>query len=122
MITAVPVSAGQISPHFSRADTIVLLTETGQVIEHFPNPVTSGQCMSKDALSVMLQSKHVSRVLVRNIGQCMLEKLLLQSFDVYQVPRGFVLTQGALDDLSRFVKLECAQQGKVSPHGAKKAL
>ena len=122
MITAVPLSAGQISPHFSRADTIALLSDNGQVIEHFPNPVTSGQCMSKDALTVMLQTKQVTQVLVRNIGQCMLAKLLQLSFEVYQVPRGFVLEAGAIGELSQFVRLDSAEQGKVSPHRVKKAL
>ena len=112
MITAIPMSAGQIPVNFSQADTIVLLADNGQVIEHFPNPASAGHCIGKNALTVMLRQKHVSRVLVRNVGQCMLATLLQMSFEVYQVPRDFIPEVMTVADLKGFVQLVRVQQGK----------
>jgi predicted Fe-Mo cluster-binding NifX family protein len=115
-LTAIPWNAGQISPHFSRAATILLLAQSGQVVEHFPNPAAAGLCVGKQALIALLQSKQVTRVLVRNIGQNMLASLLQLPLEIFQVPRGYLLEPGALDEMPLFTRLTHAQQGKPSTH------
>lgn len=120
MMTAVPYSAGQVSPHFSRAESIVLISDAGQVVDQFLNPATAGECIGQQALTSALQQRQVTRVLVRNIGQSMLAKLLQLSFEVYQVPRGFEPER--VRDLTGCIRLEHARQGKASPRCTKNIL
>lgn len=118
MITAIPLSAGRLSPHFGRADTFALLAEDGQVVAHFPNPVAAGQCGRGNPLVEALLAHRVGRVLVCNIGQSMLDALLRHPLEVYRVPRGVDLSAGMLANPGRFERLQRAEDGKVSPRRA----
>lgn len=77
MITAIPVTKKRLAAHFTKAEQFNFYDDKMQLIDPCMNPAASDEtCAGKNALLSMLMEHKTVRVVVRNIGQRMLGKLL----------------------------------------------
>jgi predicted Fe-Mo cluster-binding NifX family protein len=88
MITAIPMNEDRIANHFSKAETFLFINEQGEEVSQHVNPVHRGHCDGKKSLVDLLTQQHAERIIVRNIGQQMLGKLLAQQLEVFQSGSG----------------------------------
>ncbi|MCL6271169.1 hypothetical protein M3P05_14680 [Sansalvadorimonas sp. 2012CJ34-2] len=87
MITVVPVDENKISDHFSKAEEFVFLNEKGEQVKRMANPVLNAEgCpgRAKRFLVELLTVANPDRIVVRDLGGCMLRKLLAADFKVYK--------------------------------------
>lgn len=88
MITAIPMKGDHVASHFTKADSFVFVNENGDVLSRKANPALKANCSGKKDLLDMLQAENAQRVIVRNIGERILGKLLESQFAVYQTSCG----------------------------------
>lgn len=88
MITAVPISNDKLANHFTKAEAICFFDQQGGLLCNFDNPATSGGCEAKSDLVALLKQQNTSSLLVKNIGQRMLQKLLDNGIQVFKVESG----------------------------------
>ena len=103
MITAIPMKADCISSHFSKADDVVFINQQGNLIGRFPNPALGASCDGKQSLVNMLLEQGTQRVVLRNIGQQMLSKLLINQLSVFKIDSGRI----NIGDLGNNELLDC---------------
>ncbi|MGP1834129.1 NifB/NifX family molybdenum-iron cluster-binding protein [Shewanella frigidimarina] len=123
MITAIPMKAEHIASHFSKADRVAFINEQGQLMGSFANPALTEGCEGKQQLVSMILANGADRVIVRNIGQQLLSKLLSQQLSVFHAKNGRTAIEyfasGHLADCEPFTE---ASQGRPSINNiAKKA-
>lgn len=119
MTIAIPCLKGQLSPHFTKADSFALYTDQGEKLGEFTNPAfDESSCEAKRALFSTLQSKQVTCIVVRNIGQHMLGKLLDAGMRVLQATTRDIPATLALlvTNNAEMVQLTTAEQGRPSRH------
>ena len=115
MITAIPMTEDRVASHFTKADCLVFLDERGVEINRIDNPALAANCAGKQKMIDLLAEQQVNRVVVRNIGEQMLGKLLARQFAVYQTRCGRRLASELADPLaSDLVLLDQASQGRQS--------
>lgn len=86
MITAIPVSKGRLASHFTKAEYFDFYNDIGELLEHCVNPASEAEnCAGKNALLTLLLEKKTERILVRNIGQRMLGRLLNFNVNIWQI-------------------------------------
>ncbi|AZG36321.1 MULTISPECIES: NifB/NifX family molybdenum-iron cluster-binding protein [Shewanella] len=123
MITAIPMKDEHISSHFSKADEVLFIDDQGQVKGRFANPALTDGCEGKQQLVSLILAHGANRVIVRNIGQQLLAKLLSRQLSVFHAKNG----RTAIDDLAGANLADCeeyteASQGRPSSkHIAKQA-
>lgn len=121
MITAIPMNDQTVASHFSKALSVAFFNEQGQEIGREPNPATSTHCQGKKELVRLLTDKHTTRVLVRHIGQNMLERLLKQSLNVFQLNQcRHPIHKLAITPEANLTALTESNQGSPSIHHEKK--
>lgn len=113
---AILLSRGRPSAHVSRAEQLQIVSPTGEVLATMSNPANGEGCRGKQALLATLQAHAVTQVLVRNIGEHMLGRLLDAGISVWQY-------RSAHLDLSaaHLQPLTDASQGSPSRRKASKA-
>ncbi len=122
MITAIPMSDDRVASHFTKADCLVFLDEHGVERNRVDNPARDASCAGKQKLVELLAEQQANRIVVRNIGEQMLGKLLARQFAVYQTNCGRRSASELVDPVtSGLVPLLEASQGRQSlNHEAKK--
>jgi len=116
MITAIMVNEDRISSHFTKAESLLLIDEQGQVVERLINPAISADCKGKQAL-VRLINQHAKRIVVRNIGERILEKLLDHKISVYQANSSRLSMEELANPKSdAMTPLTEPSQGRTSTH------
>ena len=88
MITAIPMRNEHIASHFSRADSVIMVNESANIVARFVNPALNKSCEGKQQLVELIKAHGATRVIVRNIGQQLLAKLLRQQLDVFHAKNG----------------------------------
>lgn len=88
MITAIPMKDEHIASHFSKADSVLMINEQAEVVASFINPALTSGCDGKRKLVELIQAHGANRVIVRNIGQQLLSKLLNQQLEVFHAKNG----------------------------------
>ena len=83
MITAIPIQRGYFSAHFSKADAFCFFDQDGRLIKRVNNPVKLEQCSTRSKLMALFEDYRVSRVIVRRVGEKMLNRLLSHSMLVF---------------------------------------
>ena len=83
MITAIPIQRGYFSAHFSKADAFCFFDQDGRLIKRVNNPVKSEQCSTRKKLMALFEDYRVGRVIVRRVGEKMLDRLLSHSILVF---------------------------------------
>lgn len=117
MITAIPVNDDRVANHFTKASHLVLVDERGVELSRTENPALGADCSGKRKLVDLLVQQQVSRVVVRNIGERMLGKLLGHQIAVYQTDCGRRLFTELCDPDTRVLtELNKPEQGRQSFH------
>lgn len=115
MITAIPMNDDRVASHFTKADCLVFLDERGVEINRIDNPALAANCAGKQKMVDLLAEQQVNRVVVRNIGEQILGKLLARQFAVYQTNCGRRLASDLGNPVaSGLVQLNQASQGRQS--------
>ncbi|WP_421194983.1 NifB/NifX family molybdenum-iron cluster-binding protein [Aeromonas enteropelogenes] len=113
--SAIMLSQGLLAGHFSRAEQLQILGPDGAVLTTLANPAATAGCGGKQALLATLAEHGVDQVMVRNIGQQMLGRLLATGIRVMQCRSGR-LPLPALLAPTNLIPLTEASQGRPSRH------
>ena len=115
MITAIPMIDDRVANHFTKANCLVFLDEHGIEINRVDNPALAATCAGKQKMVDLLAEQQVDRIVVRNIGEQMLGKLLARQFAVYQTNCGRRPASELVDPaVTGLVQLIQASQGRQS--------
>lgn len=120
IIIAVPLSRGRLARHFTKAKQIAFYNGECELLEILDNPACGGNCAAKKAMLNLIKSKGSTMVLVDQIGERMLGKLLAtgaiisQGDSTIELPDLLAQCQGA-----EFYITD-ATQGRPSLNHAKK--
>ena len=82
--SALMLSQGLLAGHFTRAEQLQILSPEGNVITTLANPAAAEGCHGKQGLLDALAHHQVGQVVVRNIGERMLGRLLAANIRVLQ--------------------------------------
>ncbi|MCM2678178.1 NifB/NifX family molybdenum-iron cluster-binding protein [Echinimonas agarilytica] len=123
MITAIPMNYHEIANHFTKALSLVFFDDQGNELHREPNPALNTSCSGKTAMLELFKRHNAERFVVRHIGQKMLERLLNNSYSVFQVRRGRHAAQNlAVIPDTELIPLTAAEHGSPSVnHDKKKA-
>lgn len=119
MVIAIVVNEDQLANHFAKAKSIAFYNEQNEHINICENPAAKGNCCGgKKAAVTLLKEMQTEQILVRNIGQRMLARLLDAGIRVYQSSTG-----GDAESLLMHRDIHCseltaAEQGRESPKHA----
>ena len=120
--SALMLSQGLLAGHFTRAEQLQILNPEGNVIATLANPAAAEGCHGKQALLDALAHYQVGQVVVRNIGERMLSRLLAANIRVLQC-RSARLPLPALLAPANLQPLTEASQGRPSRrHQSKSAI
>lgn len=120
--SALMLSQGLLAGHFTRAEQLQILNPEGNVIATLANPAAAEGCHGKQALLDALTHHQVGQVVVRNIGERMLGRLLAANIRVLQC-RSARLPLPALLAPANLQPLTEASQGRPSRrHQSKSAI
>lgn len=84
MIIAIPLNNDRIANHFTKAGTLLFIDERGTELSRHTNPALNAGCSGKQDMLELLSDQKATHVIVRNIGERMLGKLLDRQFSVFQ--------------------------------------
>jgi predicted Fe-Mo cluster-binding NifX family protein len=120
MIYAIPSKQGHLCQHFTKAEQFSLIDHNNSLLASVDNPAAQADasCHDKSAIVQYLQSMKVEAVIVKNIGERLLGKLLdagLKVFQVNQIRPLALLINSPMQQLSE------PSQGRPSIQHAKKA-
>ncbi|CAJ1907383.1 hypothetical protein IIDPJIOB_03812 [Aeromonas veronii] len=118
--SALMLSQGLLAGHFTRAEQLQILNPEGNVIATLTNPAVAEGCHGKQALLDALAHHQVGQVVVRNIGERMLGRLLAVNIRVLQC-RSARLPLPALLAPANLKPLTEASQGRPSRRHQSKA-
>lgn len=118
--SALMLSQGLLAGHFTRAEQLQILNPEGNVIATLANPAAAEGCHGKQALLDALAHYQVGQVVVRNIGERMLGRLLAANIRVLQC-RSARLPLPALLAPTNLQPLTEASQGRPSRRHQSKA-
>jgi predicted Fe-Mo cluster-binding NifX family protein len=82
--SALMLSQGLLAGHFTRAEQLQILSPEGSIITTLANPAAAEGCHGKQELLDALAHHQVGQVVVRNIGERMLGRLLAANIRVLQ--------------------------------------
>ena len=117
MITAIPMNKDRVASHFTKADSFVFLDDNGQILRERINPALDANCAGKSQLLALLKAENAQRIIVRNIGERMLGKLLESQFDVFQTQCGRQsATELSSEKANLLIQLTSPSQGRQSLH------
>ncbi|MGL6004899.1 NifB/NifX family molybdenum-iron cluster-binding protein [Aeromonas sobria] len=120
--SALMLSQGLLAGHFTRAEQLQILSPEGSIITTLANPAAAEGCHGKQALLDALAHHQVGQVVVRNIGERMLGRLLAANIRVLQC-RSARLPLPALLAPANLQLLTDASQGRPSRrHQSKSAI
>ena len=119
MIYAIPHSRDCVANHFMKAKQFVFLNEESQFINNINNPAAElgGSCREKKATISILKDMQTDAIIVRNIGERALEKLLKSGIRVFKLTQKTSISM-ALN--SPMVELTSPSSGRPSPNHQKK--
>ncbi|ENC6730899.1 hypothetical protein ABKZ05_001581 [Vibrio navarrensis] len=125
MIIAVPVNDQNVANHFTKAQRFALLDDRGNVLNYLDNPALSSEgCHGKKRLIAQLLAAKVSKVMVKNIGQKSLAKLLAGNVLVERVAGrnslATVLSAGAMPLTEAGQGRECRTESKSRCCGSRR--
>lgn len=119
MIYAIPHNRNCVANHFMKASQFAFINQNNSSIDYMHNPAALGNssCQDKKSLLSLINEMKADAVIVRNIGERALGKLLNSGIRVFQVG-----AQTPLSDAinSPMKELTSATQGRPSTNHAKK--
>lgn len=119
MITAMVVNEDRLANHFAKAKGIAFYNEQNELISVSENPAAEGSCCGgKKAALALLKEMNTQQIVVRNVGQRMLARLLDAGIRVYQSTTGGDAVSLLMHRDIRCSELTAAEQGRMSPKHA----
>lgn len=119
MIYAIPNDGERVANHFVKAPYIAIYSDTDGMLQNLANIAAMPQsgCKAKSQLIQSLQEYNVDAVLVRNIGERALEKLLNSGKQVFRLS-----TRSSLEDVLGVGRIQLTEpsQGRPSVNHQKK--
>lgn len=119
MIYAIPNDGERVANHFLKAPYIAIYSDTDGMLQNLANIAAMPQsgCKAKSQLIQSLHDYNVDAVLVRNIGERALEKLLSSGKQVFRLSM-----RSSLEDVLGVSKTQLTQasQGRPSINHQKK--
>lgn len=119
MIYAIPNDGERVANHFVKAPYIAIYSDTGGLLKKLANIASMPQagCKAKSRLIQSLQEYQVDAVLVRNIGERALGKLLNNGTQVFKLS-----TRSSLEDVLGVPRILITEvtQGRPSANHSKK--
>ena len=120
MIYAIPNDGERVANHFVKAPYIAIYSDTDGILKNLANIASMPQagCNAKSQLIQSLYDYNVETVLVRNIGERALEKLLYNGTQVFRLS-----TRSSLEDVLAVPRepLSEPSQGRPSNNHNKKS-
>ncbi|WP_434362140.1 hypothetical protein NF212_18265 [Parasalinivibrio latis] len=110
--TLMPVRGECLAGHFSKAAELAIFDSTGSLTKRLPNPARESGCANKKVVFDLIAEQNVHRIIVRNIGQKMLGKLLAMNVDVFKSSSMLDADSLADLDLAKLLPLTSAAQGR----------
>ena len=119
MIYAIPHSRDSVANHFMKAKQFAFFNEDNSLIQNVINPGAGGNtsCSDKKAAMTLIKEMNADAVIVRNIGERALGKLLSAGIRVFKLT---AQTPVSLAVKSPMVELTDASQGRPSKNHIKK--
>lgn len=116
MIIAIPMTKGEIAVHFTKAETVAFFDKEGASVAHFENPALQENCEGKAKMVELMKAQNANCVLVKNVGQRMLGRLLANGIEVRKT-NSAPLTLKSLNQLplENYEQLISPDQGSRSP-------
>lgn len=120
MIIAMLMSRERLASHFTKALQIGFYNEQFQLIKLVDNPAIEGDCSAKKALLELIIQQGTDIVLVQNIGERMLGKLLDAGISVSKGSASQTVVTLLAQTADLNLRLTDASQGRASlKHAAK---
>lgn len=115
MITVIPIHKNHLAGHFTKAELFQFVDDKGIVVGSCVNPLLGTACAEKHNLLSIFESYQVDRIIVWNIGERMLDKLISKSMRVYKAlnPRQ-TLDEFAYSATENLMELTVSSQGRPS--------
>ncbi|AIJ10081.1 MULTISPECIES: NifB/NifX family molybdenum-iron cluster-binding protein [Edwardsiella] len=88
MLTAIPMHGNRIAGHLARAPQVAIFDQQGSEIARYDNPAAAEHCAGKKQLLALLRQQRVQRLVVRNVGQHMAQRLLAMGLEIRLVKGG----------------------------------
>ena len=104
MIFAIPYQNERIAGHFTKAERF-LFTDKKHTISKDNPALVSGGCSGKKSLFTLLKNQKTDAVLIRNIGQKMLAKLLNANIRVFRASSHVSLETLQLSELTELTEV-----------------
>ncbi|AOV96870.1 hypothetical protein A9798_07820 [Edwardsiella hoshinae] len=82
MLTAIPMHGARIAGHLARAPQLAFFNTNGEEVARYANPAASEQCSGKKQLLALLRQGQIRRLVVRNVGQHMAQRLLALGIEI----------------------------------------
>ncbi|UCQ59077.1 hypothetical protein DCF40_08240 [Edwardsiella piscicida] len=82
MLTAIPMHGNRIAGHLARAPQVAIFDQRGCEIARYDNPAAAEHCAGKKQLLALLRQHQVQRLVVRNVGQHMAQRLLAMGLEI----------------------------------------
>lgn len=119
MIYAIPHSRNCVANHFMKAANFSFYDEDNSLIHNMHNPAGAGNssCQDKKALISAIQNMNTDAIIVRNIGERALGKLLKAGIRVYQLDSQTPVTEALSGPMTELTQ---ASQGRPSRKHDKK--
>lgn len=116
MNTVIPLSNDRIAGHFTKAESFLVLGPQGQKISTHTNPAFNNHdCATKKKILDLFKAEKIERVIVRNIGQRILGKLLNNQMQVFKSDVNYLDQEVLLNNEHSFLKaLTKVEQGRPS--------
>ncbi|GAA5213613.1 NifB/NifX family molybdenum-iron cluster-binding protein [Corallincola platygyrae] len=116
MIIAIPMENDKIANHFTKASQFGFFNPEGKLIGSKLNPAGNVGCQGKGKLVRMLKEQGATHLLVRQIGQQMLGRLLTESMQVFSLANRPGELAEEVAKLASHNELSAAEQGNPSPN------
>lgn len=119
MIYAIPHNRNCVANHFMKATQFAFIDQNSTLINHIENPASPAHssCHDKKTLISMIKEMKADAVIVRNIGERSLGKLLSAGIRVFRVSSQTPLSEAVT---SKLEELTNVTQGRPSTNHQKK--
>lgn len=113
MIYAIPYNLDCVANHFMKAAQFTFINEDSSLIDNIKNPavVEKSSCKDKKSLICLIKEMKTDAVIVRNIGEMALGKLLNAGIQVFRVSAQTQLSEAINSPMEA---LTSATQGRPS--------
>ena len=116
MIFAIPYQNERIAGHFTKAERFLFTDKKNTISKENPALVSDG-CSGKKSLFTLLKNQKTDAVIIRNIGQKMLAKLLNANIRVFRASSRISVETLQLSELTELTEISQGRPCKNKKQG-----